>query len=61
MILMCLYCDVCAVLFRGMCAFVSVLTLCFALMWLCAARCELLVQLLQFFGHGDDDSVDTLQ
>jgi uncharacterized protein len=26
-----------------------------------SARCELLVQLLQFFGHGDDDSIDTLQ
>jgi uncharacterized protein len=26
-----------------------------------SARCELLIQLLQFFGHGDDDIVGTLQ
>jgi uncharacterized protein len=26
-----------------------------------SVRCELLIQLLQFFGHGDDDSSDTLQ
>jgi Lon protease-like protein len=26
-----------------------------------SARCELLVQLLQFFGHGDDDNINTLQ
>lgn len=26
-----------------------------------SARCELLIQLLQFFGHGDDDAIDTLQ